>query len=43
MMTGNWKIDVSTGSMPQKVASAVSGLSEILVGAEYTPIAYLGS
>lgn len=42
-MVGSWKINVAVGSMPQKVASAVSKLSENLVGAEYTPIAYLGS
>lgn len=42
-MTGSWKIDVSTGRMPQRVATAVGRLNEILVGAEYTPIAYLGS
>ncbi len=40
-MTGNWKINV-TDNMPQKVATAMSKLSETLIGAEYTPIAYLG-
>lgn len=40
-MTGNWKINV-TDNMPQKVATAMSKLSETLLGAEYTPIAYLG-
>ena len=42
-MVGNWDINVSVGSMPQKVASAMDKLSETLIGAEYTPIAYLGS
>lgn len=41
-MVGSWNIDVSIGGMPEKVATAVSKLNE-LVGAEYTPIAYLGS
>lgn len=42
-MTGAWKIDVNaSGALPQKVATAFGKLSEQLVGAEYTPIAYLG-
>ena len=41
-MVGSWKINVSTGAMPEKVATAVSALNE-MVGAEYKPIAYLGS
>lgn len=42
-MLGNWNVNVITGAMPQKVASAVGKLAETLIGAEYTPIAYLGS
>lgn len=42
-MVGNWEIKVNVHGMPQKIASAVSKLSETLVGAEYDPIAYLGS
>ena len=42
MNVGNWNTNVSVGSMPQKVATACGQLNE-LVGAEYTPIAYLGS
>ena len=38
---GEWTVNVSVGSMPQKVASAFGNLN--LMGAEYTPIAYLGS
>jgi len=40
-MVGNWDVKVSTGGMPQKIATAVGDLK--IVGAEYTPIAYLGS
>jgi len=43
MALGTWEINVVVNAMPQKVATAVSALSEQLVGAEYTPIAYLGS
>ena len=42
-MLGSWNIDVAVGSMPEKVATAVSELANQLVGAEYEPIAYLGS
>lgn len=42
-MLGSWKINVDVNGMPQKVATAVGKLSEQLMGAEYTPIAYLGS
>ena len=42
-MLGSWKINVDVNGMPQKVATAVGKLSEQLIGAEYTPIAYLGS
>ena len=40
-MLGSWEVKVTTG-MPEKVATAFSKLNE-MVGAEYTPIAYLGS
>lgn len=42
-MLGSWEINVNIGGMPQKIATAVGKLSEQLIGAEYTPIAYLGS
>lgn len=42
-MTGAWNIKVVKDAMPQKVATAVGKLSQQLMGAEYTPIAYLGS
>jgi hypothetical protein len=42
-MFGNWTVNIAMGSMPQKVASAVAKLNETLLGAEYEPIAYLGS
>lgn len=42
-MTGSWNINVVTSGMPQKVASAFGALAEQLIGAEYEPIAYLGS
>lgn len=43
MSVGSWDVKVSVGSMPEKVATAVAALPEKLIGAEYTPIAYLGS
>lgn len=43
MGMGSWKIEVNTNGMPQKVATAMGEINETLVGAEYTPIAYLGS
>ena len=43
METGSWNIDIQAGKAPQKIASAVSGLGEKLIGAEYSLIAYLGS
>ena len=43
MALGSWEVEVSVNMLPQKIASAVSKLSEQLIGAEYTPIAYLGS
>jgi hypothetical protein len=39
---GSWNVDVVVGSLPEKVATAFAQLNE-LYGAEYTPIAYLGS
>ena len=42
-MFGAWNVNISIDSMPQKVATAVGKLSEQLIGAEYQPIAYLGS
>jgi len=42
-MVGSWTINVTKNNMPQKVATAVGELSKKLIGAEYTPIAYLGS
>ena len=42
-MLGSWEVNVVTGGMPQKVATAFGELAGSLVGAEYTPIAYLGS
>ena len=42
-MTGSWNIDVSVNKFPQKIATAIGELNEMMVGAEYTPIAYIGS
>lgn len=43
-MVGSWNVNVHVGSnLPQKVASAMSKVGETLLGAEYEPIAYLGS
>ena len=41
-MLGSWKVNVSVNSMPEKIATAVGDLSNMM-GAEYSPIAYLGS
>ena len=41
-MVGTWEVQVTVGGMPEPVATAFAKLNE-LVGAEYTPIAYLGS
>lgn len=41
-MVGSWEVNVSIDGMPEKVATAVSELDS-MAGAEYTPIAYLGS
>ena len=40
---GGWKVDVQVGKMPQQVATAFGDIMGNLVGAQYTPIAYLGS
>lgn len=40
---GGWNIDVTVDRLPQKVATAMGNLGETLIGAEYEPIAYLGS
>lgn len=40
--SGGWNVNIEVGKMPQKVATAFSKLGD-LVGASYTPIAYLGS
>lgn len=42
-MTGNWNVDVQVGKLPQKVATAMANLNEVITGAEYKEIAYLGS
>lgn len=42
-MVGAWNVNVVVDAMPQKVATAIGKLAETLVGAQYTPIAYLGS
>lgn len=42
-MTGIWKIDVNTHTMPQKVATAMAALDTQLIGTEYKFIAYLGT
>jgi len=41
-MLGSWDIKISK-NMPEKVATAVGKLADTLIGAEYTPILYLGS
>ena len=42
-MVGAWKVKPVVGGMPEKVATAFTDVLGKLVGAEYTPIAYLGS
>lgn len=42
-MVGSWNINVVIGAMPQRVATAIVALSDSIVGAEYTPILYIGS
>lgn len=42
-MLGSWEVNVTLGeALPEKVATGFSKLED-MVGAEYTPIAYLGS
>ena len=41
-MIGNWDVNVAVGTLPEPVATAVAKVSEELLGAVYTPIAYLG-
>ena len=44
MKLGGWNIDEVKGcNLPQKVATAFTAVTSELVGAEYEPIAYLGS
>jgi hypothetical protein len=43
MSLGSWEVKVAIDAMPQKVATAVGELADQLIGAEYKPIAYLGS
>lgn len=40
---GGYTVKVSTGGMPQAVESGFAKVFENMVGASYTPIAYLGS
>lgn len=42
-MLGSYQINVVPGKLPQKVASAFTRIFENMVGAEYSPLAYLGS
>ena len=42
-MVGSWEVKVAVGGMPEKVATAFCEVFGNMVGAEYTPIAYLGS
>ena len=39
---GGWNVDVAVGKMPEKVATAFYDVFSKFLGAEYTPIAYLG-
>lgn len=41
MALGSWNIKIAVNAMPEKLATAFGELQ--IVGAEYTPIAYLGS
>ena len=44
MKFGGWNVDVPHDKYPQKIASAVSNLNELIgLGCEYEAIAYLGS
>ena len=40
-MLGSWNVDIQVGALPQKLATAFGNLE--LVGAEYSPIVYIGS
>lgn len=40
---GGWTANVITGGMPEAIATAIGKLADQLIGAEYNPIAYLGS
>lgn len=40
-MVGSWEVNVAVNAMPNDVATAFGKVNE-LIGAEYTPIAYLG-
>jgi len=42
-MLGAWNVGVVVNSMPEKVATAFAEITGTLKGAQYTPIAYLGS
>jgi hypothetical protein len=42
MGVGAWNVTVTTNAMPEKIATAISELNDQFVGAEYTPIAYVG-
>ena len=42
-INGGWNIKVTVGKMPQQVATAFSDILGNLMGAQYNPIAYLGS
>lgn len=43
-MFGDWTFDVHVGvNLPQKLATAFGSLNETMLGAEYKPIAYLGT
>ena len=44
MTLGGWNLDEVKGTaLPQKVQTAFTAVTSELVGAEYEPIAYLGS
>jgi hypothetical protein len=42
-MLGSWNVNITVGKFPQKVASALADINTQIVGAEYNPIAYVGS
>ena len=42
-MVGTWEINVVVDKMPQKIATAFAEMSGTILGAQYTPIAYIGS